>query len=45
MKETLSIDTATSDDLEQLESIKLEAFKPVFESFKNILGSTVYKHA
>ena len=45
MNEQLSIETATLDDLDQLESIRQEAFKPVFESFKNILGSIVYEHA
>jgi len=45
VKDQVSIDTATSDDLDRLELIRQEAFKPVFESFENILGSVVYEHA
>jgi len=45
VNDQVSIDNATFDDLDSLELIRQEAFKSVFESFENILGTVVYEHA
>lgn len=36
---------ASKEDLESLEIIRQNAFKPVFDSFKSILGETIYEQA
>lgn len=36
---------AKPEDVEALETIRLKAFKPVFESFRNILGDAIYETA
>ena len=45
MNEDIAIMIATLDDLAELEIIRQAAFNPVFESFENILGNTVYHYA
>ncbi|WNJ19056.1 GNAT family N-acetyltransferase [Pontibacter sp. G13] len=41
----LSFELATTDDLPILEEIRSQAFVPIFESFRNILGETIYEAA
>ncbi len=41
----LLFERAVKTDLPQLEAIRLNAFKPVFSSFKRILGDFIYKKA
>lgn len=36
---------AAKTDLNTLESIRKKAFRPIFDSFRNILGNTIYEHA
>ncbi|NER84638.1 MAG: GNAT family N-acetyltransferase [Leptolyngbya sp. SIO1D8] len=36
---------ANLEDVEALEAIRLKAFKPIFESFRNILGDAIYETA
>ena len=36
---------AQKEDIDILEDIRLRAFQPVFDSFRNILGNTIYEHA
>lgn len=36
---------AQKDDLDNLEVIRLKAFQPIFDSFRNILGDTIYEIA
>jgi len=36
---------ATKEDLDALERIRQKAFAPVFDSFRTILGDTIYEHA
>ncbi|MCG8527309.1 MAG: GNAT family N-acetyltransferase [Opitutales bacterium] len=47
MEEKLKINIrkAKSDDLPILEAIRAEAFAPVFESFRQILGDAIYETA
>ncbi len=41
----IKIQIARFEDLETLETIRAKAFKPVFESFRTILGDNVYEVA
>ncbi len=47
MKKDLDIQfiVASKVDLDDLEEIRAKAFQPIFDSFKNILGDTIYEHA
>ncbi|MDN5215092.1 GNAT family N-acetyltransferase [Fulvivirgaceae bacterium BMA12] len=36
---------AQKEDLDSLEEIRKKAFQPVFDSFRNILGDTIYEFA
>ena len=36
---------AQIEDLDMLEEIRQKAFQPIFESFRKILGDTIYEHA
>ncbi len=36
---------AKLEDLKALEAIRVKAFKPIFESFRNILGNVIYETA
>jgi len=44
MEDDTKIEFAHSkkEDLEKLEEIRKKAFQPIFDSFKNILGETIY---
>ncbi len=42
---TIKFIVAQEEDIDQLESIRLRAFQPIFDSFRNILGTTIYEHA
>ncbi len=36
---------AQKEDIDQLEIIRKKAFQPIFDSFRSILGETIYEHA
>ena len=36
---------ADKSDLDTLEEIRVIAFRPIFDSFRKILGDTIYEHA
>ncbi len=36
---------AVGEDLQYLEKIRKRAFQPIFDSFRSILGNTIYEHA
>ncbi len=42
---TIEFQVASLDDLEAMEAIRERAFKPVFESFRKILGDVIYETA
>ena len=41
----IKLKTATKTDLSFLEQIRAKAFQPVFDSFRKILGNTIYETA
>ena len=41
----ISFIVARKDDLDILEEIRRKAFQPIFDSFRNILGDTIYEFA
>lgn len=45
MDNQLSLQLASVDDFRELDAIREDAFEPIFDSFKRILGSTIYENA
>lgn len=42
---SITFKIARKKDLNTLEEIRAKAFQPIFDSFRNILGATIYDHA